>query len=143
VTDPSLIIPPGTTLPPMEPTPIPQLPGRGQRRILKPAGKPGRRAGAVKRRFGLLNAIADEALPTLKGRGEVAAWLVLFRHAKPNGIAVVSVSDLARRIGATESTAKRALCRLREVGLVERIKRGSLASGASVWRLLLPAGGQP
>ena len=136
-----LVIPAGEVSPPMYPTQ--RRPRRKQADCPKPGGKPGKRAGAVKRRFTLLNTIADEALPTLKGRGEVAAWLVLFRHAKPNGIAVVSVADLARRIGATESTAKRALCRLREVGLVERIKRGSLASGASVWRLLLPAGGQP
>jgi len=104
---------------------------------------PRQRRAAVLRRFALLNAVADTALPRFRGRAELAAWLILYRHAKPNGTAKASVADLARRAGCCESTIKRALERLRRGGLVERVKRGTLAGGSSVWRLLTPDGNPP
>jgi predicted transcriptional regulator len=90
-----------------------------------------------------LNAVADTALPLLRARTDFAAWLVLFRHAKPDGTATASVADLARRAGCCESAMRRALKRLRVAGLVERLKRGTLAGGPSVWRLLTPEGDRP
>ncbi len=142
MTDPR-IIPPGEVLPPMD------LGERHARRNgraptdaePKPKRKPGR-GGAVRRRFALLNAFIDGGLPR-RTRAELAAWLLLYRHAKPDGIVTASVADLARRTGCDESTIRRALKRLREAGLVERIKRGTLAGGPSVWRLLTPEGGRP
>lgn len=109
----------------------------------EPKRNPGRGGGAVKRRFGLLNAVADSALPQIPTRAALAAWLLLFRHAKPDGTVVAGVADLARRAGCDVATTKRGLQRLQEAGLVERIKRGSVAGGASVWRLLTPEGGRP
>ena len=140
MTDPR-IIPPGETLPELNPS---ETPRRINGDTAPPAKrKPSRRGNTVRRRFALLNAVADAALPRFKGRAELAAWLVLFRHAKADGIATASAADLARRAGCSESAMRRALKRLRKAGLVERIKRGTLAGGPSVWRLLAPEGGRP
>lgn len=103
----------------------------------------GKRGGAVRRRFALLNAVADTALPLLKGRADFAAWLLLYRHAGPDGTVTASVADLARRAGCCESAMRRGLKRLQSAGLVERLKRGTLAGGPSVWRLLTPEGDHP
>lgn len=141
MTDPR-IIPPGEVLPPMD---LGERPARRNGRAptdAEPKRKPGRGGGAVRRRFALLNAFIDGGLPR-RTRAELAAWLLLYRHAKPDGIVTASVADLARRTGCDESTMRRALKRLREAGLVERVKRGTLAGGPSVWRLLTPEGGQP
>jgi hypothetical protein len=109
----------------------------------KRARKGGKRAGAVKRRFGLLNAVTDSALPQIPTRAALAAWLILFRHAKPDGIVTASVADLARRAGCNVATLKRGLAKLQAAGLLERVKRGTLAGGPSVWRLLTPEGDRP
>ncbi len=141
------IIPVGGEFPPMEPRPPRRAEadagdnGRAAARPKRPKrSRSNARAGAVRQRFALLNAFLDLALPHLT-RAEAAAWLLLYRHAKPDGIATASVADLARRTGCDESAIRRALKRLRENGLVERIKRGSLAGGPSVWRLTTPKGG--
>lgn len=141
MTDPR-IIPPGEVLPPMD---LGERPARRNGRATtdaEPKRKPGRGGGAVRRRFALLNAFIDGGLPR-RTRAELAAWLLLYRHAKPDGIVTASVADLARRTGCDESTIRRALKRLREAGLVERIKRGTLAGGPSAWRLLTPEGCRP
>lgn len=143
MTDPR-IIPPGEVLPPMD---LGERPARRNGRTPtdvepKPKRKPGRGGGAVRRRFALLNAFIDGELPR-RTRAELAAWLLLYRHAKPDGVVTASVADLARRAGRDESAMRRALKRLREAGLVDRIKRGTLAGGPSVWRLLTPEGGRP
>ena len=139
------IIPPGEVLPPMD---LGERPARRNGRAeggtgSTPKRKPGKRGGAVRRRFALLNAVADIALPRFRARTEFAAWLVIFRHAKPDGTATASVADLARRAGCCESAMRRALKRLQSAGLVERLKRGTLAGGPSVWRLLMPEGDRP
>jgi len=108
-----------------------------------PTSSPPRRgSSAVKRRFGLLNAFVDQGMPNLS-RGALAVWLLLYRHAAQDGVVRASVADLARRTGTSTSTAKRALDRLCKAGWVERIKRGTLAGGPSVWRLLRPGGWRP
>ena len=134
------IIPPGETLPAMNP------PGRSVRPGGETVGKnppkrnTGNRGGAIRRRFALLNAFADRALPLLSQSG-LAAWLVLFRHAKPDGTVSASVADLARRVGCCERAMRYGLRRLQDAGLVERLKRGTLAGGPSIWRLLMPPEG--
>lgn len=141
MTDPR-IIPPGEVLPPMD---LGERPARRNGRAptnADPKRKPGRGGGAVRRRFALLNAFIDGELPR-RTRAELAAWLLLYRHAKPDGIVTASVTDLSRRAGCCESAMRRALKRLRKTGLVERVKRGTLAGGPSVWRLLTPEGGRP
>ena len=138
------IIPPGEVLPPMD---VGERPKRQSGRVAgdanKPAKRPPGKRGAAARRFALLNAVADTALPRFKGRADLAVWLLLFRHAKPDGTATASVADLARQAGCCERTMRRALKRLQAAGLVERIKRGTLAGGPSIWRLLTPNGDRP
>ncbi len=135
------VIPPGQTLPPL-------LTEAERTRLAvvaddKPKRATGKRRGVVRRRFALLNAVADTALPRLKSRTDYAAWLLLYRFAKPDGTATASVADLARRAGCCESAMRRGLKRLQSAGLVERLKRGTLAGGPSVWRLLTPEGDRP
>lgn len=95
------------------------------------------RGSAVRRRFTLLNAFIDSALPHLE-RSAVAVWLLLYRHAKPDGTVSASVADLARRAGASDRQVQRALARLQAVGMLCRLKRGTLAGGPSVYRLVQP-----
>lgn len=141
-----LVIPLGEELPGMPETPA-ELAAREARRAAHPPEadkppkrKPGKRASAVRQRFGLLNAMLDRALPRLT-RTELAAWLLLYRHAKPDGTVTASVGDLARRAGCCVRSMRYALKRLHAAGLVRRLKRGTLAGGPSVWRLMPPDGG--
>lgn len=139
------VIPPGETLPPMqepgEPRHSAEMNGRPTA-ACKAKSRSRASKGAVKRRFALLNAFLDQAAAKLT-RSELAAWLLLYRHAKADGIASASVADLARRAGCSERTMQSALGKLQCANLVERIKRGSLAGGPSVWRLLTPEGERP
>jgi hypothetical protein len=138
MTDPK-IIPLGVTLPALAPTPTDHAPTPRPPARATPKRS---RAGAVKRRFALLNAVADEALAMMHGH-DAAVWLTLYRHAKPSGETTVSVGDLARRCGCDRATAKRALDRLRKRGLVETLKRGSQLGGATIHRLIGPSGRPP
>ena len=108
----------------------------------KPKRAPGRGGGAVRRRFTLLNEFLDRAMPKCR-RSEIAAWMLLYRHAKADGTVTASVADLARRAGCCESAMRRALKSLHKRRFLERLKRGTLAGGPSVWRLLTPDGDQP
>ncbi len=132
------IIPVGGELPPLL-TPAERAerdarrPPRSSESKGKPKGPTARRA-AVRRRFGLLNSFLDVSLPHL-GRIDLAAWLLLYRHAKPDGTATASVADLARRAGCCDRAMRRALKRLHSLRLLDRLKRGTLAGGPSVWRL--------
>jgi predicted transcriptional regulator len=109
--------------------------GQGDRRSRR------RRGHAVRQRFRLLNCFVDLALPRL-GPGDVAVWLVLYRHGQRDGTATAAVSDLARRTGYRDRAVRQALARLIECGLIARIKRGTLAGGPSVYRLIPPADGR-
>ncbi|MBI4719094.1 MAG: hypothetical protein HY763_14925 [Planctomycetes bacterium] len=93
--------------------------------------------GAGRRRFALLNAFIDFALRE-RGRAELCAWLILYRHAKPDDTVTASVADLARRAGCTPRTMQTALKRLRSRRLLRRLERGTLAGGPSIWRLATP-----
>jgi hypothetical protein len=98
-------------------------------------------------RFLALNAFVDETLRSLKGRNDVAVWLVLYRDTKPNGWAAAFQSDIARRIGASESTVKRAIRRLKKRGLLKPGRRGRPGHGPSTYKVLgravLRNGGSP
>lgn len=140
MTDPR-IIPPGEVLPPMD---LGDRPARRNGRAptdAPPKRKPGR-GGAVRRRFAMLNAFVDVALARL-GPVDVAVWLVLYRHGQRDGTATAAVSDLSRRTGYADRAVRQALRRLRERGLIDRAKRGTLAGGPSIYRLRMPSGGAP
>lgn len=131
------VIPPGTELPAMD-APSPNGHNgdiRPRRRSSTPTPK--RPVSNVRRRFGLLNAVIDRAMPRMH-RTELAVWLLLYRHAKPDGIVSASVGDLARRTGSGERSVRYGLDQMRRAGLIRRLKRGTLAGGPSVYRLLHP-----
>lgn len=140
MTDPR-IIPLDRPLPPMDADdPADRQPQQPPKR------KTDRRKRAVRRRFRLLNMFVDAAMAGLRP-SDVAVWLVLYRHAKADGTVTAAVSDLGRRAGYCESATRRALKRLAAAGLIERLKRGTLAGGPSVYRMRPPAAdsraGQP
>lgn len=91
-------------------------------------------------RFASINTFVDITMRGLSGRAAVA-WVVLWRDTKPNGIARTGVTDLARRMGCSAATAKRALAELRTRKLIEVADRGRLGGGPSSYRLLEAASG--
>lgn len=134
------VIPAGEVLPPLErPKRVGRIDARERGNTDRATTRNAQSfGGRVRRRFALLNAVADCALPRMTGRADIAAWLVLFRHASADGTVTASVADLARRADCSESAMRRALKRMQSAGLLERRKRGTLAGGPSVWRLLSP-----
>jgi hypothetical protein len=66
---------------------------------------------------------------------ESLTWLALFRDTKPDGLAQTGQADLARRGGAHAGTIKRAIARLRRLGLLTVVFRGSLRRGPSTYRV--------
>lgn len=73
-------------------------------------------------------------------RSDIAVWLLLYRHAKPDGTVTASILDLARRTGCSKRSVRYSLNRLQSTGLIDREKRGSLSGGPSVYRLNRPGG---
>jgi hypothetical protein len=114
-------------LPPLEPTEAPAP---------SPPAKPNRAKGTPGpgNRFAVTNAFADFTLAGLS-RAEIAAWLLLWRDTKADGTARTSQADLARRAGSDVRTVRRALRQLQAAGLLVVVRRGSLARGASLYRV--------
>jgi len=147
-------LPPGAVLPPMAALGAPQGPlmsptaaagdegaCRGKRQTTKPnqTGEPSKARGKKPRqspsRFASINTFVDITMRGLSGRAALA-WVVLWRDTKPNGLARTGVTDLARRMGCSTATAKRALAELRTRKLIEVADRGRLGGGPSSYRLL-------
>jgi len=85
-------------------------------------------------RFETINTFVDITMRGLSGRAALA-WVVLWRDTKPNGLARTGVTDIARRMGCSTATAKRALAELRARNLIEVADRGRLGEGPSSYRL--------
>lgn len=118
--DPGAVVSRTTTQSPRKPAPY-VTSGKG----------PSRHAGD---RFLVLNQFVDGAMAGVKDR-DTKAWLVLYRDTKPNGLATASNGDIAKRMGCSLSTAKRALRRLRQQGFLEVVRRGGPTSGANAYRV--------
>jgi hypothetical protein len=120
-----------------EPPPMddsgPRRNGAGPRRD-SAKGKSGSGRRRTGDRFGLLNAFVDFTMANLKP-SERAAWLVLFRDTKSNGIARTSESDIARRAGCCVRMVRYALASLARRGLLRIVRRGGLQSGPSSYRV--------
>lgn len=112
-------------LPPMNPQP--------ERK--KPKGKTdsGETRGA-RNRFAAVNAFLDATARALPPSASLV-WVLLWRDTKPDGLARTSQEDMARRLGLTTKTIKRALVKLRNAGLLEVVRRGRIGAGPSVYRL--------
>lgn len=104
------------------------------------ASKP-RKAKGKAGRFAVLNAFVDFSMASLDHPSR-SVWLVLYRDTRPDGLARTSQADIARRIGMSVSTVKRALHRLETLELVSVKYRGGLGGRLSVYRVhSLPAQG--
>jgi len=150
------VLGPGEVLPPLESPSASTAPvADGQH---EPAALPARRsagrvpprsdhAGAAKQptashskgRFQVINDFVDDTMKTLEFRASLA-WFTLWRNTKPNGLAKIAVSDLARRMGCSPDTAKRAIRDLKRAGLLTVVARGSTSRGVSTYRLTTPEG---
>jgi hypothetical protein len=96
--------------------------------------KPSKAKEPGKARFAVLNAFVDFTLQTLDHASR-SVWLVLYRDTRPDGLARTAQADIARRIGMSVSTVKRAIHMLESRGLVTVKYRGGLGGRLSVYRV--------
>lgn len=148
------VLRPGEVLPPLDSPSDSTAPAAAEPQ--EPAARPARRsAGRVpprstrsgaqqqpsashsKGRFQVINDFVDNTMQTLDFRASLA-WLTLWRNTKPNGLAKIAMSDLARRMGCSKYTAKRAIKDLRDAGLLTLVARGSKGRSVSTYRLMPP-----
>ena len=90
-------------------------------------------AKTTSNRFAELNSFVDRSMVGLT-RVELATWLVLWRDTR-NGTVRTSVSDVARRAGATRRAATDAMAKLRKRRLLTVITPGGMNRGASVQKV--------
>lgn len=98
------------------------------------APHPPSKASALTRdRFAVINGFVDHSLRELS-RAEVVVWLILWRETRPPGVAQVAQDVIADRAGIDVRTVRRAIERLKDLGLVEIVSTGSLRRGPSYYR---------
>jgi hypothetical protein len=115
----------GRSLPSMA-TVAPPAPTTAKRRKKNPQ---------VAGRFEDMNAFVDVTMAGLT-RVEVNTWLTMFRYVDSKKQTVsVSVRTVAERAGANVRHVHKAIKLLTEKGLLERVKKGGINSGASVYRV--------
>jgi hypothetical protein len=93
----------------------------------KPKGKAGNR-------FAVMNAFIDFTMAGLPHPCR-SVWVVLWRDTRPDGLARTAQADIARRIGMSVSTVKRAVRELELLGLLTVAYRGGLGGRLSVYRV--------
>ena len=148
------VLRPGEVLPPLDSPSDSTAPAATEPQ--EPAARPARRsAGRVpprstrsgaaqqqptsnsKGRFQAINDFVDNTMKTLDFRASLA-WFTLWRNTKPNGLARIAMSDLARRMGCSQDTAKRAIKDLKNAGLLTVVELGGKHRGVSTYRLKPP-----
>lgn len=102
----------------------------GGRSNPRPEGK----SPATTARFKTMNEFADFSAKSVSTTAQ-AAWWILFRETKPNGLASVSFNQIADLIGLKRRAAIRAVQELEDAGLLTVVKRGSLKAGPSTYRI--------
>ena len=100
--------------------------------------EPARQAKSKKKRdatgrFGVLNTFVDRTLRELDGTAAIV-WLILYRDTKDD-LACASQSDIATRAGFSPRTVRRALGRLKKLGLLTVVRRGGAGRLPSLYRL--------
>lgn len=86
-------------------------------------------------RFQDINAFVDVTMAQLN-RSELTTWLALFRFADgKTSVAQASVETIAARTGTSRQHTHKAIASLESKGLVERLRTGTVNSGASVYRI--------
>lgn len=146
-------LPPGAVMPPMQPSVARQelfpepaqnggdghqarnRPGRSRpNKPSKPQATTPRLPRVTGERFQTINNFVDVIMRDLSDRA-AKAWIVLWRDTKPNGLASTGIADLARRMGCSHATAKRAIAELRGRDLLAIEALGGIGRGPSVYRL--------
>ena len=102
--------------------------------IDRKARKPNKAKGKSNGRFATLNAFVDFSMADLDHPSR-SVWLVLYRDTRPDGLARTAQADIARRIGMSVPTVKRAVRRLEKLGLLTVTYRGGLGGRLSVYRV--------
>jgi hypothetical protein len=100
--------------------------------IDRKARKPSKAKGPARGRFAVLNAFVDYSLAALDHPSR-SVWFVLYRDTRPDGLARTAQADIARRIGMSVSTVKRAVRQLETLGLLTVRYRGGLGGRLSVY----------
>lgn len=114
----------GGTLPRME-EPSPATPVR-----TKAKGK----SAATNGRFKTMNDFCDHSARLVDTTAQ-ATWMILYRETRSNGIACVSHSQIAERIGSSRRTVVRAVQHLEDAKLITVVHRGGLTGGTSSYRV--------
>jgi len=99
----------------------------------KPTGKSTSKSTGGRSRWVTLNTFVDRVARHLDDH-EVAVWFVVFRWTQDDH-AEIRMADIAGRLGKSTRAVQRAVDRLLEVGLLERLKRGTRQGGPSRYRL--------
>jgi DNA-binding MarR family transcriptional regulator len=93
-----------------------------------------RTSARTRNRFIELNSFVDVTLRKLGG-AVPKIWIILWRDTKPNGLAVTSQTDLAKRAGVSVRTVYSALKSLESMGLLIPVRKGRIGTGASAYRV--------
>jgi len=129
-------------LPPMEPEPLAAEPPLSPESASPEKAKGKNRRRKTGARFATLNTFVDVGMANLKPT-EQAVWFVLWRDTKPNGLAASSQLHIARRIGRSDRTVRRAIDRLVTLGFLQVVRRGGIRQGPAYYRVFpLPKDGQ-
>jgi DNA-binding MarR family transcriptional regulator len=102
--------------------------------IDRKARKPSKAKWPAKGRFAVLNAFVDYSLAALDHPSR-SVWFLLYRDTRPDGLARTAQADIARRIGMSTRTVKRAVHNLESLGLLTVKYRGGLGGRVSVYRV--------
>ena len=94
---------------------------------------PRKKPDAVGKKLVMFNRFLDRSARTLSPSA-VVVWVLLWRDER-GGTARTAVSDLARRLGPSSRTVKRALRALRAGGFVRPVHRGTPTTGQTVYYL--------
>lgn len=154
----SRIIPPGSVLPPLRPSgeaaavpaerPSPDEPrsdparptnSKHSTKPVRASFRKGHQIAKSAQRFYTINDFVDVSMRGLTGAA-AKVWIVLWRDTKTNGLAKTAISDLARRMGCSPTTAKRAVRELKAAGLIVVTVVGGLGRGANVYQVVGYAG---
>lgn len=97
----------------------------------KPSGG---KSAATSGRFQTMNEFVDYSARLVDTTAQ-AVWMVLFRETKPNGLACISHSQIAKRIGSCRRTVVRASQHLEDAKLITVVHRGGLTGVTSSYRV--------
>ena len=90
------------------------------------------------RRWSVLNHFVDRSLRHLAPTCGLV-WLVMFRHARSDGMVRISQGLIAQSTGLNVRTIRRILLELESAGHVSRIKHGGKGKGCSTYALIQSA----